>query len=183
MLNFNGLLERIVRRGIFPAGVQQWRNYMHKLSAITLAATMALSTAAFGQAASVAVDLSGISADLAAELGIDADDLPTSIDLSAELAAEVCGVELGSIGDTCVATISNADLIIAIEDEIGEGEKGNSAREFAPGQQEGEAKDAAPGQQDGDAKDFAPGQVKKTDDSHEAGHGNETAPGQTKKSN
>lgn len=164
------------RSGILSAGVQQWRNDMHKLSAITLAATMALSTAAFGQATTVAVDLSGISADLAAELGIDADDLPTSIDLSAELAAEVCGVELGSIADTCVATISNADLIIVIEDEIDEGGKGNSAREFAPGQQGADAKDAAPGQQDGDAKDFAPGQVKKTDDTQ--GHGNETAPGQ-----
>ena len=159
----------------------KWRNDMHKLSAITLAATMALSTAAFGQATTVAVDLTDISADLAAELGIDVDDLPTSIDLPAELAAEICAVEPETIADTCRASISNADLIAAIEGEVDEGVNDNSARAFAPGQQEGHARDAAPGQQDGDAKDFAPGQVKKADDAPAEEHGKDAAPGQANK--
>lgn len=140
---------------------------MRKLASLTFAAALTFSTAAFAQTDTVTVDLSGISDDLAAELGIDVDDLPSSIDLPADVAAEVCGADVASLGDTCVAIVSTGDLTTAIESEI-DGAEGNgaenSAREFAPGQQDGPARDAAPGQQDGPAKDFAPGQVKKSGD-------------------
>ena len=135
---------------------------MNKLSALAFgAAALTLSTAALAQTQTVTVDLSGISQDLADELGIEVDDLPETIDLSAELAAAVCDVDLETIADTCVASVSTADLAAAIESDLDSDD--NSAREFAPGQQEGPAREAAPGQQDGDAKDFAPGQVKKAD--------------------
>lgn len=49
---------------------------MRVLSALTFAAAMTLSTAALAQTDTISVDLSGITADLAAELGIDVDDLP-----------------------------------------------------------------------------------------------------------
>jgi type IV secretory pathway TrbL component len=143
---------------------------MRMLPALSLAAAMTFSTAAFAQPETVSVDLSGVSAELAAQLGIDADDLPSSINLSAAIAAEVCGVELETIGATCTAANLTADLTTAIENELDNDDDAdngnsaeNSAREFAPGQQEGSARDAAPGQQDGHAKDFAPGQVKKSD--------------------
>lgn len=166
---------------------------MRKLPLVALAAALTISTAVFAQAETVTVDLSNISAELAAELGIDVDDLPSSIDLPAELASEVCGVEADTIADTCVASVSTDDLVTAINelDDTGNG----SAREFAPGQQEGPANEAAPGQQDGDAKDFAPGQVKKADDGgsesgqgqgdggseNGQGQGKDSAPGQDKK--
>lgn len=137
---------------------------MRMLPALSLAAALTLSTAAFAQTETVTVDLSGISADLAAELGLDVDDLPTSIDLSADIAAEVCDLDVGTLADSCVAVVSTAELTAAVESEMDADDGAdNSAREFAPGQQEGSARDAAPGQQDGDAKDFAPGQVKKSD--------------------
>lgn len=120
------------------------------------------------------VDLTGITADLAAELGVDTGEIPTAIDLPASLAAEVCGVDAGLLteGDTCIATTITDPLIVDLggdpdddgDDDEGEGNGNaseNSAREFAPGQQDGPARDFAPGQQDGPAKDFAPGQVKK----------------------
>jgi hypothetical protein len=98
-------------------------------------------------------------------LGIDVDDLPTSVELSAEAAAEACGVDVSALGDICVAITSTDALAGAVDD--GEEEEGgpseNSAREFAPGQQDGPARDSAPGHQDGDAKDSAPGQMKKND--------------------
>ena len=135
---------------------------MNKLTALAFgAAVLTLSTAALAQTQTVTVDLSGISQDLAEELGIEIDDLPETIDLSADLAAAVCNVDIETIADACVASVSTADLTAAIETDLDSDD--NSAREFAPGQQEGPARDAAPGQQDGDAKDFAPGQVKKAD--------------------
>jgi hypothetical protein len=155
---------------------------MRKLPLVAFAAALTISTAVFAQTETVTVDLSSISDELAAELGIDVDDLPTSIDLPPELAAEVCGVELETIADTCVASVSTEDLVTAIEEL--DDSNNNSAREFAPGQQEGPANEAAPGHQDGDAKDFAPGQVKKADDdSSESGqgHSGDSAPGQEKK--
>ncbi len=161
MLFYNMLPELNGLLVITDQGLTEWRNDMRLLSALTFAAAMTLSTAAFAQTDTVSVDLSGISADLAAELGIELDELPTSIDLPADVAAEVCGLDVGTLGESCVAIVSTADLTAAIESEIDDG--GNSARDFAPGHQEGPARDAAPGQQDGDAKDFAPGQVKKSD--------------------
>jgi hypothetical protein len=91
-------------------------------------------------------------------------------------------VEVETIADTCVASVSTEDLVAAINEETAD--SNNSAREFAPGQQEGPANEAAPGHQDGDAKDFAPGQVKKADDDGSEsgqGQGNDSAPGQEKK--
>ncbi|MBW4653394.1 MAG: hypothetical protein KME20_10235 [Kaiparowitsia implicata GSE-PSE-MK54-09C] len=166
---------------------------MRKLPLVALAAALTISTAVFAQAETVAVDLSSISEELSAELGIDVDDLPSSIDLPAALAAEVCGVEVDTIADTCVASVSTDDLVAAINEM--DDSNDNSAREFAPGQQEGPANEAAPGQQDGDAKDFAPGQVKKADDGgsesgqgqgdggseNGQGQGKDSAPGQDKK--
>lgn len=128
---------------------------MRRVTTLTFAAALAFSTSAFAQGELITVDLSDISADLATELDVDVDDVPTSIELSADLAAEVCDVDVATITDSCVAVMSTADLIAAIED----GEN-NSAREFAPGHQDGPAVEFAPGQQDGPAKDFAPGQVK-----------------------
>jgi hypothetical protein len=166
---------------------------MRKLPLVALAAALTISTAVFAQAETVAVDLSSISEELSAELGIDVDDLLSSIDLPAALAAEVCGVEVETIADTCVASVSTDDLVAAINEM--DDSNDSSAREFAPGQQEGPANEAAPGQQDGDAKDFAPGQVKKADDGgsesgqgqgdggseNGQGQGKDSAPGQDKK--
>jgi hypothetical protein len=138
------------------------------MSVLALAATPASAQ----DTALVSVDLSSITADLAAELGVDTGEIPVSIDLPAALAAEICGVDAGSLtdGDSCVATTITDPLIIDLggdpddDDDGGEGEGNggnNSAREFAPGQQDGHARDFAPGQQEGDARDHAPGQVKK----------------------
>jgi hypothetical protein len=154
---------------------------MRKLTILTFAAALTLSSAALAQDRTVSVDLSGISDDLAEQLGLDVDDLPDSILVSAETAAEACGVELESIGESCLATTATDDLESAITEEISAGS--NSAKEFAPGQQDGDAKDFAPGQQDGDAKDFAPGQQKKDDgdsSGEQDGSGKDSAPGQNK---
>jgi hypothetical protein len=115
----------------------------------------------------VTVDISGISADVAAELGEDFDDLPGTIDLTAEAAADACGVDVADLGDSCTAINVTSELTDAVEasfegDGNGEGAD-NSAREFAPGQQDGPARDFAPGQQDGPANESAPGQQKKDD--------------------
>ena len=113
----------------------------------------------------VTVDISGISADVAAELGEDFDDLPGTIDLSAEAAADACGVDVADLDDSCTAINVTSELTDAVEASFeGDGAGAdNSAREFAPGQQEGHARDFAPGQQDGPANESAPGQQKKND--------------------
>ena len=150
---------------------------MRKLSVLAFGVALTFSTAAFAQTQTVTVDLSAVSAELAAELGID--DVPATIDLSADIAAQVCGIDVETIGDSCVASVSTADLAAAIESDLGDND--NSARQFAPGQQEGPAREAAPGQQDGDAKDSAPGQMKKSDDSVTGANGHDSAPGHEKK--
>ena len=151
---------------------------MRKLSVLAFGVALTFSTAAFAQTQTVTVDLSAVSAELAAELGIDVDDVPATIDLSADIAAQVCGIDVETIGDSCVASVSTAGLAAAIESDLGDND--NSARQFAPGQQEGPAREAAPGQQDGDAKDSAPGQMKKSDDATDT-NGSDSAPGHEKK--
>ena len=113
----------------------------------------------------VTVDISGISADVAAQLGEDFDDLPGTIALSAEAAADACGVDVTDLGDSCTAINVTSELTAAVEDSFEDDGQGadNSAREFAPGQQDGPARDFAPGQQDGPANESAPGQQKKDD--------------------
>lgn len=134
---------------------------MYKLTSLALAGALVFAGPAFASGETVTVDIAGVTADLAAALGVDVDDLPSSVVLSAEDAAQACGVDLAALGDTCVAVTATAALGTAIE-ELDEVEpSANSAREFAPGQQDGHARDFAPGQQDGHAKDSAPGQVKK----------------------
>ncbi len=138
---------------------------MRTLSLFAFAAAMSTSTLALAQDALVTVDLSGISAELATQLNVDLDDVPETIEVSADLAAAICGVEIGSLEDSCVAITVTTELLAAIESDDADDEAAtNSAREFAPGQQDGPAKDFAPGQQDGNAKDHAPGQVKKNSD-------------------
>jgi hypothetical protein len=135
---------------------------MRTISSLAFAAAMSTSSLAIAQDARVTVDLSGISAELATQLDIDLEAIPQTIEVSAELAAAVCGVEVTSLADSCVAIAVTTDLLAAIEgDDADDGVGPNSAREFAPGQQDGPARDFAPGQQGGDAKDHAPGQVKK----------------------
>jgi hypothetical protein len=143
---------------------------MRKIFLLAFAAAMSTSTLALAQDAPITVDLSGISAELASQLDIDIDDLPETVELSADVAAAVCGVEAVTLDDSCVAIAATTDLIAAIQslDEV-DSVNANSAREFAPGQQDGPAKDFAPGQQDGDAKDYAPGQVKKNADTDDDG--------------
>lgn len=141
---------------------------MRKISLVAFTSALMFSGAALAQDNLVTVDLSSIGVDLAGELNIDIDDVPESIELSADLAAAVCDLDVETIGDSCVAVMTTSDLVTALEEDDGdddgdadEGPSANSAREFAPGQQDGPAKDFAPGQQDGDAKDSAPGQMKK----------------------
>lgn len=136
---------------------------MHKLTCLALAGTLVFATPAFAQDDTVTVDIAGVTADLAAALGIDVDDLPSSVELSAEAAAEACGVDVNALGETCVAVTATDALGAAIEEEDEGGPNQNSARQFAPGQQDGPARDFAPGHQDGPAKDSAPGQLKKGD--------------------
>lgn len=136
---------------------------MYKLASLALVGALAFAGPASAQDVTVMVDIAGITADLAADLGLDIDDLPSSVELSAEAAAEACGVDVNALGDTCVAITATDALSAAIEDDEEGGPSENSAREFAPGQQDGPARDAAPGHQDGPAKDSAPGQVKKND--------------------
>jgi len=135
---------------------------MRKIAPLTLAAALAFSAGAFAQESTITVDLSGISADLATELGIDVDDVPGSVELSAALAATVCGGTADTVSDPCIAIVSTPDLIAALDEDDDESAP-NSARAFAPGQQDGPARDFAPGQQEGHAKDSAPGQMKKDD--------------------
>ena len=139
---------------------------MKKLAALALTATFLTSGAALAQD-TVVVDLSAISADIASELNIDLNDVPGTVSLSSDAAAEACGLAVGDLQPTCVAVTATQDVLVLIaanddgdDDQNGKGAE-NSAREFAPGQQDGDAKDFAPGQQDGDAKDSAPGQLKK----------------------
>lgn len=136
---------------------------MLKLTSLALAGAIMFAPAAFAQEDTVTVDIAGVTADLAASLGFDVDDLPSSVEVSAEAAAEACGVDVSALGDTCVAVTATDALGAAIEDQDDNGPNENSAREFAPGQQDGPARDSAPGHQDGDAKDSAPGQMKKND--------------------
>lgn len=135
---------------------------MRKLAVLSFATSLLLSGAALAQD-TVVVDLSGIRTHIAGDLGIDVDDVPSTISLSAEAAAEVCGIAVGDLSATCAAISGSTELTAAVEAELdGNGNgNGNSAKEFAPGQQDGPAKDSAPGQQDGDARDSAPGQMKK----------------------
>lgn len=138
---------------------------MRTLSLIAFAAAVSTSSLAIAQDTLVTVDLSGVSAELATQLDIDLEDVPETIEVSAELAAAVCGVEVASLEDSCVAIAATTELLAAIEsDDADDGVGTNSAREFAPGQQDGQARDFAPGQQDGHAKDHAPGQMKKNTD-------------------
>jgi hypothetical protein len=138
---------------------------MRKLPLLAFAAAMSASPLALAQDSLITVDLSGISEELATQLDVDIDDVPETIELSADLAAAVCGVEVATLEDSCVAIAATTDLIAEIEsDDEGDDASANSAREFAPGQQDGPAKDFAPGQQEGDAKDHAPGQMKKSAD-------------------
>ncbi|GLQ57276.1 hypothetical protein [Devosia nitrariae] len=134
---------------------------MRKLQAIMAISALALTPAALAQEMTIIVDLSDISADLAAELEIELEEVPTTVNLSPDIAAVVCGVDAGSLADSCIAVTSSAELTALLEDELDGDEDTNSAAAFAPGQQEGPARDFAPGQQDGPATDFAPGQVKK----------------------
>jgi hypothetical protein len=136
---------------------------MRKLTSLALAGALAFAAPAFAQDDTITVDIAGVTADLAAALGLDVDDLPSSVQLSAEAAAEACGVDVSALGDTCVAVVATDALGAAVEDQDETGPNENSAREFAPGQQDGPARDFAPGHQDGPAKDSAPGQVKKND--------------------
>lgn len=153
---------------------------MRKLQTILAVSALAFAPAALAQETTIIVDLSGISADLAAELEIDLEAVPTTVVLSPETAAIVCGVDEGSLTDSCIAVTSSAELVVVLEDELDGNEDGNSAAAFAPGQQEGHARDFAPGQQEGPATDFAPGLVKKVADDVDEGdddtsHGNSAA--------
>ena len=155
---------------------------MRKLPLVALAVALAFSTAALAQADTVTVDLGSISEELAAELGIDVDDPPSSIDLPADFGGEGCGVGIDTNADTCLASVSTEALLSALSEGT-DNTNDNSAREFAPGQQDGPANEAAPGQQDGHAKDFAPGQVKNGDDGgadNAQENGNGSAPGREK---
>lgn len=135
---------------------------MRKIKAIVFAAALAMPAMAFAQTDTVTVNLAGISADVAAELGVKTNKVPGTVDLSAALAAEACGLDATTITGSCDAVISTVSLIDAIEDQDGNASE-HSARQFAPGHQDGPARAFAPGQQDGNASDSAPGQVKKTD--------------------
>ena len=76
---------------------------MRTISLFAFAAAMSTSSLAIAQDAQVTVDLSGISAELATQLDIDLEDVPETIEVTAELAAAVCGVEDASLEESCVA--------------------------------------------------------------------------------
>lgn len=147
---------------------------MFKIKPVLFGAALSFSLGALAAGATfardaslVTVDISGISADVAAQLGDDFDDLPGIITLSADAAADACDVEVADLGDSCPAIHVTSDLTDAVEasfegDGGGEGAN-NSAREYAPGHQDGPARDFAPGHQDGPANESAPGQQKKSD--------------------
>lgn len=144
---------------------------MNKFTLVAFVATIATAPIATAQDSLITVDLSGINTELAADLNVDLDEVPETVELTADLAAQVCGIEVSLLSETCVAIVSTADLLLAVQEDQGTvgGSSGNSAREFAPGQQDGPAKDYAPGQQEGATKDSAPGQMKKeTEGGHEA---------------
>jgi len=140
-------------------------NYRKSIAIICACAIGALAGPAFAQEgdATITVDISGLSADFAGDLGVGVGRIPDTVMVSADVAAEVCGVDVSTLtdGSTCTATSTSDELSAAVEDEVSA--EDNSARSFAPGQQEGAAKDSAPGQQEGPAKDSAPGQMKKSD--------------------
>lgn len=182
---------------------------MRKFQTLLVVSAFACAPAALAQETTIIVDLSGISADLATQLEVEITQLPTTVTLSPEFAAVVCGVDAGSLTDSCTAVTSSAELTAQIESELEGDDEGetSSAAAFAPGHQEGKARDFAPGQQEGPATDYAPGQVKKDDgetgsdldddngnssnasdarDSapgHQGGHASDHAPGQDKQDN
>lgn len=159
------------------------------LFALALAAGSFSSAALAQDDATVMVDVSTLSPEIAAELGIDAHTVPAFVDLSLDAALDACGLDADDFGDitSCEAFSITADLLAAVEAErdgdgdgdtgdgdVDDGEGGdedgsddanpNSARDFAPGQQDGPANEFAPGHQDGPANESAPGQLKKNAD-------------------
>lgn len=138
---------------------------MRRLSILAFAAGLLASSAALAQD-TVVIELSGVRADLATQLNVGVGQVPDTVSLSTNFAAQVCGIEdPATLESVCTAVRITPELLTVLQASIGDGNNGNgnnnSAREFAPGQQDGPAKDSAPGQQEGAAKDSAPGQVKK----------------------
>jgi hypothetical protein len=138
-------------------------NYPRCIALACACAIAALAGPAFAQEATVNVDISGLSKDFAGDLGVGVGRVPDTVAVSAAVAADVCGVDIGSLtdGSSCTAISTSDELSAIVDDEVSA--EDNSARAFAPGQQEGAARDSAPGQQEGAAKDSAPGQMKKGD--------------------
>ena len=108
---------------------------------------------------------------LATATGVLLEDIPTSLAVSVEDAAAVCGVPVVA-GGTCEATGSASTLVPYLTDDSSSVSSSseasnNSAKEFAPGQLKGDgesAKTYAPGQTKGEgenASDNSPGHQKK----------------------
>ena len=158
---------------------------MNKISSSLLALALfagPLAGAASAQQSSITVNLANLAPDIAAQLGINANDVPTYVNLSFDAAVEACGLDSADFGDatSCDAFSITGDILAAVEAYDDDGDDGtngdgdgddgeganpnpnpNSARDFAPGQQDGPANEFAPGRQDGPANEFAPGQLKK----------------------
>jgi hypothetical protein len=115
---------------------------MRELQAFIFVSALACAPATLAQEATITVNISAISADLATKLDVDESELPTTVSLSPAAAAIVCGVDVSTLVNTCVAVTTTVELTTQVQREL------NSAAEFAPGQEEGDAKDFAPGQQD-----------------------------------
>ncbi|GLQ57274.1 hypothetical protein [Devosia nitrariae] len=112
---------------------------MRKLTSFNFVCALACAPAALAQEATISVDISAISADLATELDVEANELPTAVMVSPDVAAVVCGVDVSSLTDTCVATTSSTELTTQLGSEIEIEVESNGATES--GQDEGDEGD------------------------------------------
>jgi hypothetical protein len=63
-----------------------------------------MATAVSAQEALITVDLSSLHGQIATNLDVEADEVPTTLRLPAAMAADVCGVGAGDLGGSCTAT-------------------------------------------------------------------------------
>jgi hypothetical protein len=110
----------------FP-GLHNPLEEIHMNTIRTLAASAAIvafsAAGAMAQDGMVTVDLSGVSADIATELSIDAAQVPATVMLPAGIAARACATSASDSMSTCTATVVSPSLVEFVRgrDTNGEG--------------------------------------------------------------
>ncbi len=99
------------------------KNVKFMLAAAGSALIFSLSPIAFAQHSPglVRVDLSSVAANIARDLKVEVRQIPTTVEISARVAAKVCKVKedmLGAQGGSCTAEITNTELEQIVYREI-----------------------------------------------------------------